>query len=116
MARMGNRVYGCDDCLAVCPWTKFTKRAEETDFRPRPHMAGPRLAELAGLDEAAFRAMTTGSAVKRPGRERFVRNVLIAIGNSQDESLAPLAAGRLADASPLIREAARWAIKRLAQP
>jgi epoxyqueuosine reductase len=116
MARMGNRVYGCDDCLAACPWTKFTKRAKEADLRPRASMAGPRLAELARLDEAAFRALTTGSAARRTGRDRFVRNVLIAIGNSQDERLAPLAAERLTDASLLVRQAASWALKRLAQP
>ena len=113
MARMGNRVYGCDDCLAACPWTKFAKPTAEADFRPRARMAGPRLAELAGLDEAAFRAMTEGSPVRRTRHERFVRNVLIAIGNSQNGSLAPLAAERLTDASPLVREAARWALERL---
>jgi epoxyqueuosine reductase len=112
-ARIGNRVYGCDDCLAACPWTKFAKPTEEADLRPRARMAWPRLAELAGLDEAAFRAMTMGSPVRRTGYERFLRNVLIAIGNSQDGSLAPLAAARRSDASPLVREAASWALQRL---
>jgi epoxyqueuosine reductase len=116
MARMGNRVYGCDDCLAACPWTKFAKPTGEADLRPRARMAGPRLADLAELDEAAFRAMSTGSPVRRTRHERFVRNVLIAIGNSQDASLAPLAAERLTHASPLVREAASWALKQLSTP
>lgn len=116
MARIGNRVYGCDDCLAACPWSKFANPTGEADLWPRARMAGPRLAELVRLDEAAFRAMTTGSAVRRTGHERFVRNALIAIGNSQDGSLAPLAAERLTDASPLVREAASWALQRLSTP
>ena len=111
---VGNRVYGCDDCLAACPWTKFARATENADLQPRPQKAAPRLAELADLDDAAFRALTTGSAVRRTGRERFVRNVLIAIGNSRSFALAATVAARLNDASPLVREAADWALKRLA--
>jgi epoxyqueuosine reductase len=117
-AAIGNRVYGCDDCLAVCPWTKFSRASEDADLMPRPQMAAPRLADLVALDDAAFRALTTGSALRRTGRERFVRNVLIAIGNSgdagEDPSLTALATARLTDASPLVRDAAAWALKRLA--
>jgi epoxyqueuosine reductase len=118
-AAIGNRVYGCDDCLAACPWTKFASATMDADLLPRPQMAAPRLADLAALDDAAFRTLTTGSAVRRTGRERFVRNVLIAIGNSGangnngGSSLAAVTA-RLTDASPLVREAAAWALKRIA--
>jgi epoxyqueuosine reductase len=115
---IGNRVYGCDDCLAVCPWTKFSRASEDADLMARPQMAAPRLADLVALDDAAFRALTTGSALRRTGRERFVRNVLIAIGNSgdagEDPGLAALATARLTDPSPLVRDAAAWALKRLA--
>ena len=115
-AAMGNRIYGCDDCLAVCPWNKFARAAAEPAFAARESLSAPRLAELAALDDAAFRALFSASPVKRIGRDRFVRNVLIAIGNSGDAALAPCAAARLDDASPLPRAAAVWALSRLLQP
>lgn len=108
---MGNRIYGCDDCLSVCPWNKFARDAQEPDFLPRPQLVGPKLADLAALDDAAFRALFAGSPVKRIGRNRFVRNVLIAIGNSADATLADAARQRLADESPLVRAAAIWALR-----
>ena len=110
---MGNRIYGCDDCLAVCPWNKFAAAARETAFRVRPELSAPQLRELAALDDAAFRDMFRGSPIKRTGRDRFVRNVLIAIGNSGHRALAASAAKLLADASPLVRGAAVWALRRL---
>jgi epoxyqueuosine reductase len=110
---MGNRIYGCDDCLAVCPWNKFAKTSAEPDFLPRAALTGPKLADLAGLDDAAFRRLFSGSPVKRIGRARFVRNVLIAIGNSADPGLAQAAEARLNDPSPLVRGAAIWALGRL---
>lgn len=118
-ALIGNRVYGCDDCLAACPWTKFAHTTEHADLLPRPQMASPQLTVLAALDDTEFRALTTGSPVKRTGRDRFVRNVLIAIGNSmtnggpRDAQLAAVANARVEDASPLVREAATWALSRL---
>ena len=112
-AAMGNRVYGCDDCLAACPWNKFARISREAQFLPRGEVAPP-LAELAALDDAAFRARFTGSPVKRIGRDRLARNVAIALGNSGDAALRP-AAGRLADdADPVVAEAGRWALERLA--
>ena len=113
-AAMGNRIYGCDDCLAVCPWNKFAQSAREMALKPRPTLSGPALAELAALDDAAFRAMFTASAIKRIGRDRFVRNVLYAIGNSGDPNLAEAARARLEDADETVREAASWAVKKLA--
>ncbi len=110
---IGNRIYGCDDCLAVCPWNKFAQAAREAALQPRAALTAPLLAELAALDDAAFRALFSGSAVKRLGRDRFVRNVLIAIGNSGDPGLAAAAQARLDDASPLVRAMAAWALKRL---
>ncbi|MFQ5785483.1 MAG: tRNA epoxyqueuosine(34) reductase QueG [Alphaproteobacteria bacterium] len=110
---IGNRIYGCDDCLAVCPWNKFARAAREADFLPRAELTAPRLADLADLDDAAFRALFSGSAVKRLGRDRFVRNVLIAIGNADDPDLARVARARLADSSPLVRAMAVWALSRL---
>jgi epoxyqueuosine reductase len=112
-AAIGNRIYGCDDCLAVCPWNKFAARAREALFHPRPELEAPSLASLAGLDDAGFRHMFSGSPIKRTGRDRFVRNVLIAIGNSDEPSLAPAAEARLADPSALVRAAAVWALWRL---
>ncbi|MEZ5896481.1 MAG: tRNA epoxyqueuosine(34) reductase QueG [Parvularculaceae bacterium] len=112
-AAMGNRIYGCDDCLAVCPWNKFAKTAREAKLIARDELRAPRLAELSALDDGAFRAMFSGSPVKRVGRERFVRNVLIAIGNSGDEALGGAAEALLADASPMVRGAAVWALSRL---
>ena len=115
---IGNRIYGCDDCLAVCPWNKFAHVAREPDFLPREELTAPRLAALAELDDAAFRRLFAGTAIKRTGRDRFVRNVLIAIGNadSKDPDLAAAAQRRLDDAAPLVRAAAAWAFLRLAPP
>src|SRR5262252_8114643 len=112
---IGNRIYGCDDCLAVCPWNKFARAAREPDFLPHAELTAPRLAELAGLDDAAFRKMFAGSAVKRTGRNRFLRNVLIAIGNAAPGKPELIAAALrcLDDASPLVRAAAVWALARL---
>ncbi len=110
---IGNRVYGCDDCLAVCPWNKFAQLARETKFHARETLREPALAELARLDDAAFRALFRASPVKRIGRDRFMRNVLIAIGNSGDASLAAEAERLLDDASPLVRASAVWALSRL---
>jgi epoxyqueuosine reductase len=112
-ARMGNRIYGCDDCLAVCPWNKFAQAGREMKLQARAELRAPPLAELAQLDDAAFRALFSKSAVKRIGRNRFLRNVLIAIGNSADASLAGEAERLLGDASPLVRGAAVWALGRL---
>ncbi|MBY0431150.1 MAG: tRNA epoxyqueuosine(34) reductase QueG [Rhodospirillales bacterium] len=110
---MGNRIYGCDDCLAVCPWNKFAVPTREADFLPRVELTAPRLADLAGLDEAGFREVFAGSPVKRIGRDRFKRNVLIAIGNSGQPDLAAMAHDALDDASPLVRAMAVWALARL---
>jgi epoxyqueuosine reductase len=113
---MGNRVYGCDDCLAVCPWNKFASPAREPLLAPREALRGPRLAALARLDDPAFRALFAKSPVKRTGRARFVRNVLIAIGNSGAPGLAAEAEALLDDPEPLVRGAAAWALRRLASP
>src|SRR5579885_694799 len=110
---MGNRIYGCDDCLAVCPWNKFARAARDAALAPRPGLRAPALAELARLDDAAFRARFSGSPVKRTGRDRFLRNVLIAIGNSGEKALLPCVEERLADPSPLVRAMAVWALSRL---
>jgi len=110
---IGNRIYGCDDCLAVCPWNKFAVAGREVKLAAREVLRALQLAELVRLDDAAFRALFAKSAVKRVGRARFVRNVLIAIGNSCDASLAAEAERLLDDASPLIRGAAIWALGRL---
>jgi len=115
-AAMGNRIYGCDDCLAVCPWNKFAQEAREARLSLRPDLRLAALAELAGLDDAAFRARFSGSPVKRTGRDRFVRNVLVAIGNSDDPGLADAAEERLCDVSPLVRGMAVWALSRLLEP
>jgi epoxyqueuosine reductase len=113
---MGNRIYGCDDCLAVCPWNKFAQPHATTALLPRADLTAPRLAELAGLDDASFRRLFAGSPIKRTGRDRFLRNVLIALGNSGDPALAPVAEQRLADAAPLVRGAAIWALGQLLAP
>src|SRR6201999_2528646 len=110
---MGNRIYGCDDCLAVCPWNKFAVAGREAKLAARETLRAPKLAELARLDDAQFRALFSKTAIKRTGRDRFVRNVLIAIGNSGDASLAAEAERLLTDASPLVRGAAVWALGRL---
>ncbi len=110
---MGNRIYGCDDCLAVCPWNKFAQQGREAKLAAREVLRAPKLAELARLDDAQFRALFVKTAVKRAGRDRFVRNVLIAIGNSGNASLAAEAERRLKDESALVRGAAVWALGRL---
>ncbi|MBZ9871619.1 tRNA epoxyqueuosine(34) reductase QueG [Mesorhizobium sp. BR1-1-9] len=110
---IGNRIYGCDDCLAACPWNKFAKVASEAKLAAREDLREPALADLLRLDDAAFRALFSGSPVKRIGRDRFVRNVLIAAGNSRDAALAGAVRALLADASPLVRGAAIWALARL---
>ena len=109
---MGNRIYGCDDCLAVCPWNKFAVAAKEIGYQPQ--VGAPELAELARLDDAGFRARFAGSPIKRIGRDRFVRNVLYAIGNSGNAELCAVAANLLADADPTVADAAAWAVTRLA--
>ncbi len=111
---MGNRIYGCDDCLAVCPWNKYATPTTEPAFKARAGLDAPLLADLSRLDDAGFRARFAGSPIKRTGRDRFVRNVMIAVGNSADGALAPLAEDRLTDASPLVRGMAVWALARLA--
>ncbi len=113
---IGNRIYGCDDCLAVCPWNKFAQAGQEAKLAARDASRAPALAELARLDDAAFRARFTKSPVKRIGRDRFVRNVLIAIGNSGEGALATEAERLLRDESPLVRGAAVWALGQLADP
>jgi epoxyqueuosine reductase len=110
---IGNRIYGCDDCLAVCPWNKFAQTGRETKLAARDELRAPDLAELARLDDAAFRARFTKSPVKRIGRDRFIRNVLIAIGNSGEPDLSIEVERLLDDASPLVRGAAVWALSRL---
>jgi len=111
---IGNRIYGCDDCLAVCPWNKFAHAGHEAKLAARDSLRAPKLAALARLDDAAFRALFSKSPVKRTGRNRFVRNVLIAIGNSGDAALAGEAERLIADPAALVRGAAIWALGRLA--
>ncbi|SFA90167.1 epoxyqueuosine reductase [Poseidonocella pacifica] len=111
--RMGNRIYGCDDCLAVCPWNKFAQEAREAKYHARQELVSPDLSELAGLDDAGFRALFSGSPIKRIGRDRFVRNVLYAIGNSGRPALGPVAATLCSDPDETVAEAARWAVERL---
>ncbi|KAB2915471.1 MAG: tRNA epoxyqueuosine(34) reductase QueG [Hyphomicrobiaceae bacterium] len=113
---IGNRVFGCDDCLAVCPWNKFAAAARETRLHALAANSAPPLAELLALDDAAFRRRFAGTPVKRTGRDRVVRNALIAAGNSQDKSLMPAIERLLADDSPLVRAMAVWALRRLAEP
>ncbi|MFN4209240.1 MAG: tRNA epoxyqueuosine(34) reductase QueG [Devosia sp.] len=113
-APMGNRIYGCDDCLAVCPWNKFASISREARLRARPELERPALAELVQLDDARFRALFAGSPIKRIGLARFLRNVLIAIGNSDDATLIPLVEARLDAEDALVRGAAVWALRRLA--
>ena len=113
-AAMGNRIYGCDDCLAVCPWNKFAETAREAKLQAREDLVSPPLAFLLSLDDAAFRSFFSGSAIKRIGRERFLRNVLIAAGNSGDAAMVAPVSQFLATESPLLRGAAVWAFSRLA--
>jgi epoxyqueuosine reductase len=110
---IGNRIFGCDDCLAVCPWNKFAQAGREARLAQREEFAAPPLAELARLDDAGFREKFAGTPIKRTGRDRFVRNVLIAIGNSGDAGLAEEAVRLLDDASPLVRAMAVWAVGQL---
>ena len=112
-AAIGNRIYGCDDCLAVCPWNKFAQATHEAKLTARAELENPPLASLAALDDGAFRAMFAGGPVRRLGHSRFLRNVLIAIGNSGDEKLIPSAVALLRWPSPLVRGAAVWALARL---
>lgn len=112
-AATGSRIYGCDDCLAICPWNKFAVESNEARLQARAGLVSPRLADLAALDDAAFRSLFAKSPVKRIGRDRFIRNVLYAIGNSADATLIEPARARLADPSPVVRGAAIWALSRL---
>ncbi len=114
--RMGNRVYGCDDCLAVCPWNRFAAATREAKLAAQPALTAPRLAELAALDDAGFRAMFAGSPIKRIGRNRLVRNVLVAMGNARDPALIGPAARLLDDPDPVVAEAAAWAVEQLSEP
>ncbi len=110
---IGDRIYGCDDCLAACPWNKFARAGREAKLAARADLRAPDLAELAGLDDAAFRTRFSGSPIKRIGRDRFLRNVLIALGNGADPASAAAVRPHLADAAPLVRGAALWALARL---
>jgi len=112
-APMGNRIYGCDDCLAACPWNKFAKAASQSALQARADLVSPAISDLLELDDAAFRALFSGSPVKRIGRDRFLRNLLIAAGNSGDEKLEGQVIALLEDASPLVRAMAVWALGRL---
>lgn len=111
--KMGNRIYGCDDCLAACPWNKFAVQATELRYAARDDLLAPELKALASLDDAAFRTKFSGSPIKRIGRDRFVRNVLYAIGNSGDAGLKPVAQDLVDDPDPTVADAARWAVSRL---
>jgi len=111
--KLGNRIYGCDDCLAVCPWNKFAATATEMKYQARPDLQNPKLADLARLDDAGFRAMFAGSPIKRIGRDRFVRNVLYAIGNSGELGLRAVAQTLTGDPDETVADAARWAVERL---
>ncbi len=111
--KLGNRIYGCDDCLAACPWNKFAVAASDMRYAAREAFAAPKLADLARLDDAGFRALFSGSPIKRIGRDRFVRNVLYAIGNSGDLSLCAVAQALTGDPDPAVADAARWAVGRL---
>lgn len=110
---MGNRIYGCDDCLAVCPWNKFAHEGRDAKLAARDELIAPPLADLAGLDDAGFRALFSGSPIKRIGRDRFVRNVAYAIGNSGDPALIAAVSPLVDDPDPAVADAARWAILQL---
>jgi epoxyqueuosine reductase len=112
-AALGNRIYGCDDCLAVCPWNRFAVAAKELAFQPRAELSAPTLADLLALDDASFRQVFAGSPIKRIGRDRMVRNCLYAAGNSRDVTLRPVVAGLVEDSDPVVADAARWALARL---
>ena len=111
---MGNRIYGCDDCLAVCPWNKFAEATREPAFLPRVELTAPRLADLAALDDGSFRGLFSGSTIKRIGRDRFVRNVLVAIGNGGDASLTAVVENLLEDDAAIVRAMAVWALSQIA--
>ena len=113
---IGNRIYGCDDCLSVCPWNKFAQPTSHEQLIGRDDLTAPRLAELAALDDRGFRLMFSGSPVKRIGRNRFIRNVLMAIGNSADPALRPAAEPLRSDPDAIVAEAAEWAVEQLDQP
>ena len=110
---IGNRIYGCDDCLAVCPWNRFAQAARDLAFQPRAELTAPALADLLALDDAGFRAVFSGSPIKRIGRDRMVRNCLYAAGNSGTAALAPAVAALQNDADPAVAEAASWALARI---
>ncbi|MEI7598539.1 MAG: tRNA epoxyqueuosine(34) reductase QueG [Aestuariivirga sp.] len=110
---MGNRIYGCDDCLAACPWNKFAQASHEVKLMAREELKAPRLADLLALDDVGFRALFTASAIKRIGRDRFIRNALIAAGNSGDAGLVPRVMALLGDPAPVVRAMAVWALSRL---
>ncbi len=110
---MGNRIYGCDDCLAACPWNKFARATQEPDFLPRAALTAPKLADLLALDDAGFRALFSASPVKRIGHARFRRNLLVAIGNSGHAALRPAAQALAEDPDPVVADAARWAAQQL---
>jgi epoxyqueuosine reductase len=112
---MGNRIYGCDDCLAACPWNKFAAPAHEPAFAPRIELSAPLLKDLADLDDVAFCKVFAGSPIKRTGRDRFLRNVLIAVGNSGDAAFADQVTRLADDPAPVVRNAANWALGRLGQ-
>lgn len=112
-AAMGNRIYGCDDCLAVCPWNKFAQTAHETAFHPREDLRAPLLSELSKLDDTQFRKLFSGSPVKRIGRERFIRNVAIAIGNTKDAEMINDLTPLMSDESAVVRGAAVWAAQKI---
>ncbi|GHG83298.1 tRNA epoxyqueuosine(34) reductase QueG [Pseudodonghicola xiamenensis] len=112
-AKLGNRIYGCDDCLAACPWNKFAVAASDIRYAARDDLKAPQLADLAALDDAGFRTRFSGSPIKRIGRDRFIRNVLYAIGNSGDQSLISTARALTDDPDPTVADAARWALARL---
>lgn len=112
-AKLGNRIYGCDDCLAACPWNKFAVAASDIRYEARPEFNAPKLADLAALDDPSFRALFSGSPIKRIGRDRFVRNVLYAIGNSGLPQLRPTAESLTEDPDSTVADAARWAVQRL---
>jgi len=110
---MGNRIYGCDDCLAACPWNKFAVTSNEAAFHARAELGAPALADLVALDDAGFRQIFSGSPIKRIGRDRFIRNVLYAIGNSGDKSYLPAVAALITDESEVVQDAALWALQEL---
>ncbi|WP_289042858.1 tRNA epoxyqueuosine(34) reductase QueG [uncultured Aliiroseovarius sp.] len=115
-SQLGNRIYGCDDCLAACPWNKFAVEASEMRYAARDDLVAPKLADLVGFDDAGFRTHFSGSPIKRIGLSRFLRNVLYAIGNSDDPALLPHAQGHVDSDDPVVADAARWAVAKLSRP